>query len=76
VTVYDVLRRLIALAPMGETERADATRAIDEAEHWSVFGTVAGQLSVKAHQCIPTWPNGPAAPAVCGLCHQIITPED
>jgi hypothetical protein len=73
MTLYDVLRRLITLAPMGETERADATRAIDEAEQWAALGTVAGQLSVQAHQCVATFPNGIGQPAICGLCHKQLT---
>jgi hypothetical protein len=73
VTIYDVLRRVVQLTDrMGETERADALAAIDQGEQWSIFGTVAGQLSVKAHDCIPTYPSGPAFPPVCGLCHQLM----
>jgi hypothetical protein len=73
VTIYGVLRVIIQrITTMPETERADALAAIDQAEQWSVFGTVAGQLSVKAHECIPTYPNGPAFPPVCGLCHQLM----
>jgi len=73
VNVYQVLRRLIQLAGgMGETERADALAAIDQAEQWSVFGTVAGQLSVNAHKCEPTYPNGQGQPPVCGLCKRLM----
>jgi hypothetical protein len=74
VNIYAVLRRLVQLAAgMGETERADALAAIDQAEQWSILGTVAGQLNGQAHQCIATFPNGLGQPAVCGLCHKQMT---
>lgn len=60
---------------MGETERADALAAIDQAEQWSIFGTVAGQLTEQAHQCVATFPNGLGQPAICGLCHKQLTED-
>jgi hypothetical protein len=77
MTIYQVLRQIVQRLPaMPETERADVLATIDEAEQWSVFGTVAGQLSVKAHDCIPTYPNGPAYPPICGLCHQLMDKDE
>ena len=73
MNIYAVLRRLVQLAgSMGETERADALAAIDQAEQWSIFWTVAGKLSVNAHECEPTYPNGLGNPAVCGLCKRLM----
>jgi hypothetical protein len=72
MTIYDVLRRLIALSPMGEQEKNDAIAAIDKLASWGGLGTLAGQLEVEAHDHIRSWPNGPHQPPVCGLCHKIM----
>lgn len=73
MNIYAVLRRLVQLAGgMGETERNDALAAIDQAEQWAIFGTVASQLEVNAHECVKTYPNGLGAAPVCGLCHKLM----
>jgi hypothetical protein len=72
MTIYDVLRRLVQLSPMGEQERADALAEIDSLQGWGALGTVAGQLAAEAHEHIPTYPNGYGTPPVCGLCRQIM----
>jgi hypothetical protein len=51
VTVYELLRRLVEVAPFPESERFDALELLGELEAINALGTVAKQTEVQAHEC-------------------------
>lgn len=53
MTIYDVLRRLISLAPLAEIEQRDALKLIDDLEALNALGTLAKRTESQAHTCTP-----------------------
>jgi hypothetical protein len=57
MTLYNLLRRLVQLCPMAESEKNDALALIDRLQEINAFSTSAQQVSAKAHECYYDWVN-------------------
>jgi hypothetical protein len=67
MTIYELLGRLVDVAPFAEPERFDARQLLAELETLNALGTVAKETEVQAHEC--RWEaNG--YQAWCGICHK------
>lgn len=65
MTVYELLRRLVEIAPLREDERYDALTLLQDLEDINALGTVAKQTDLQAHECRFVW-NG--ARYQCASC--------
>jgi hypothetical protein len=66
VTIYELLRRFVEVAPFAEPERFDALKLIGELEDINALGTVAKQTEVQAHEC--RYVRTAAGTEVCVSC--------